>query len=522
MNIVVGSGPSGVACAHALLERGEKVCLVDAGLTLEPERQALIARMRAQTPAEWSADDLDRVKHGMQANKGGVLLKRLFGSDFVYRGPAEHVVTSSTKAALTPSFAQGGLSNVWGAALLPYTAGDLAGWPVSLAEMAPHYEAVMKLTPLAGRHDALEEILPLYGEPATLPMSRQARTLCSSLEKHAGALRTRGVHFGAARLAVRAAQPGREGCVTCGLCMYGCPYDYIYNSAHTLARLRERPGFSYVPGVIITHVEETGGETRVSGYSLQGGEPWSMKAERAFLASGVLPSSKIVLHSREAYERPLHILDSQYYLFPMLQAQRTPRVREEALYTLSQLFLELLEPAISPHTIHLQVYSYNELIGQAMKETLGPLGFDWLVRELENRMLIVQGYLHSDHSSRLRIELHRGERAGELRVEPEANPRTGRLVRKVVRKLAGLSPTLGALPLEPMLQITPPGRGFHSGGTLPMRANPGEFETDPLGRLPGWERIHVVDSSVFPTIPATTITMSVMANAHRIATAVAQ
>jgi choline dehydrogenase-like flavoprotein len=28
--------------------------------------------------------------------------------------------------------------------------------------------------------------------------------------------------------------------------------------------------------------------------------------------------------------------------------------------------------------------------------------------------------------------------------------------------------------------------------------------------------VHVIDSSVFPTIPATTITLSVMANAYRI------
>jgi choline dehydrogenase-like flavoprotein len=55
-----------------------------------------------------------------------------------------------------------------------------------------------------------------------------------------------------------------------------------------------------------------------------------------------------------------------------------------------------------------------------------------------------------------------------------------------------------------------------------MRENPGEYETDRLGRPGGWERIHVVDSSVFPSIPATTITMSVMANAHRIGAAVCE
>jgi choline dehydrogenase-like flavoprotein len=42
-----------------------------------------------------------------------------------------------------------------------------------------------------------------------------------------------------------------------------------------------------------------------------------------------------------------------------------------------------------------------------------------------------------------------------------------------------------------------------------------------LGRPAGWRRIHLVDASVFPTIPATTITYTAMANAHRIAAAAA-
>jgi choline dehydrogenase-like flavoprotein len=50
-----------------------------------------------------------------------------------------------------------------------------------------------------------------------------------------------------------------------------------------------------------------------------------------------------------------------------------------------------------------------------------------------------------------------------------------------------------------------------------MRREPGKFETDVLGRPAGFNRVHVVDSTVLPTIPATTITFTVMANARRIA-----
>jgi choline dehydrogenase-like flavoprotein len=50
-----------------------------------------------------------------------------------------------------------------------------------------------------------------------------------------------------------------------------------------------------------------------------------------------------------------------------------------------------------------------------------------------------------------------------------------------------------------------------------MRAQPSRFESDRWGRPYGFERVHVVDATVFPSIPSGPITISVMANAHRIA-----
>jgi len=90
------------------------------------------------------------------------------------------------------------------------------------------------------------------------------------------------------------------------------------------------------------------------------------------------------------------------------------------------------------------------------------------------------------------------------------------MIRRVLAKLRRHCFQFGAWPLGPMLQVSEPGRGFHSGGSFPMRERPGELETDTLGRLSGWQRTHIVDASVLPDIPATQITFSVMANAHRI------
>jgi hypothetical protein len=72
--------------------------------------------------------------------------------------------------------------------------------------------------------------------------------------------------------------------------------------------------------------------------------------------------------------------------------------------------------------------------------------------------------------------------------------------------------------------LTPgiPGDGNHAGAVFPMRDNPGELETDRLGRLTTLKRTHIVDSSVFSTVPAASPTYTIMANAYRIGAGASQ
>ena len=55
------------------------------------------------------------------------------------------------------------MSNVWGAAMMPFLDSDVDEWPFKLSALAPHYAAVLQLTGLAACHDKLEELLsPLH------------------------------------------------------------------------------------------------------------------------------------------------------------------------------------------------------------------------------------------------------------------------------------------------------------------------------------------------------------------------
>ena len=516
MHCVIGSGPAGVACAKALLARGATVRMLDAGLELEPERVQVVRQCAGSKPSAWNPGQIATLKSGMTADAKGVPLKLVFGSDFPYRETVEKIPWRNRGAGLKPSLALGGLSNVWGAAMLPYRDSDIADWPVKNAELAQHYRAVAEFTGLAAQRDDLEEIFPLHcPNPGWLQSSRQADLLFKNLNRQRDTLRERGWRFGRSRLAVRAnASASGGGCIRCGFCMYGCPYGCIYNSADTVRELRAEKNFTYQRDVIVTAVRENSGKVFLDGFHRETRAPLAFEVDRAYLAAGVIPTAQIILRSQAAYDRPLVLRDSQYFLFPLLLARRTRNVRTEALYTLSQLFIELNNPKISRRSVHLQIYTYSDIIGQAVRASLGPLKL--FARQLEERMVVVQGYLHSDDSSTMAMTLKRDGERDFLQLDAQPNPAARRTVQKVLRELLSQTRRLGGMVVPPMLQLTEPGRSFHCGGSIPMREKPQNFESDLLGRPRGWSRVHAVDASVLPAVPATTITFSVMANAHRI------
>lgn len=508
MHYVIGSGPAGVSCASALLARGEAVTMLDAGITLEPAAQAALDAMGRQERSAWDARVLADWRQ-MEAGSG-VPRKLSYGSGFAYRGAGEFAPVQSRRAEISPSFALGGLSNVWGAAVLPYRQDDLEAWPIRRDALAPYYAKVLEFMPLAAEIDDLSGTFPLYTD-RFLPhdASSQARRLLAALERHRARLAAGGVTFGRARLAVRSRSGSGRDCVYCGMCMFGCPYELIYNSAQTLAELRRDPNFRYVGGKFVERVEESTDGVAVQARAVDGGELTVYEAGRVFLGCGPIPTTKILMESLGVEERIMR--DSQYFLAPLLQLRASGATAED-LHTLTQLFIEINDARVSERTVHLQVYTFNAAYEDELRRRFGRLYPLIPSGAILNRMLVLQGFLHSDDSARVRVRL----KAGKLRLGASKGRRARRVINRVMRKLVWLAPRLGVAPLRPLLNVEAPGKGFHSGGTFPMRARPGPGECDTLGRPYGLRRVHAIDSSTFPSIPATTITLSIMANAYRI------
>jgi choline dehydrogenase-like flavoprotein len=523
---IIGSGPTGVSAAKALLDRGLRVTMLDAGVTLEKSKQIALDQTSSSSPGDWNRSDLEDFKSGTKATAKGIALKLAYGSDFPYRG-GEQFISQNGDIGIVPSLAQGGLSNVWGAAMLPYLPEDTSDWPINIRELDPHYRAVLGFTGLAAHDDDLADKFPLFIQPHNeLRTGSVVRSLLDDLKANRDELAKHDIVFGHSRLAV--AERNRHGapCAACRLCMYGCPLGLIYNSADTLAVLREHPNFTYRQNVVVKTFREVGAHIEIKAYRLSTHEDLQFQASRLLIAAGTLATTRLVLESLEATNASVTFKDSQYFLLPLLR-NRAPADfdRDEPEHTLSQAFIEIFDREVSEKSVHLQVYGYNDLYRDAIRNTAGPLfGLGKpIVEPFLKRFVLLQCYLHSDYSHEIEARLlpRDAEAAtARLALTVKRNQKTEATVGRVIKKLRSVKSFTRATPLRALLKMGSPGRGFHTGGSLPMRLQPGEFQTDLLGTPHGCSRVHVVDSSVFPSVPASTITLTAMANAHRIASQV--
>lgn len=483
MIIVVGSGPSGIAAATALLKRGCDVTMLDGGLTL------------AKNKNNNFIDPKIKLSHG---------------SDYAYSEVKNHLnIIEDKNINCLPSFAQGGLSNVWGSVTEFYKAKEIVNWPINISEFAPHFAAIEKiLNPAISKEEASDNSLNTYNS------SPQAKALLDHWRKNKNLLHN--LHFGTAKLATKFSNSEAEFCTYCGSCQHGCPLDLIYSARHSLSDLMKNPGFTYVSNCIVDNLRETNSTVEVNTYDLSTRNSKKYIAKQVFLGCGPIISSKLILEAIGKFNQKISFLDSTHFLLPSLMRQRLRNSDQESLHTLAQLYLKLQDENISNHEINLQLYTFMDHYLIPLKSVLKkayPL-FQLALSPLTDRLLAIQGHLNSSDSHGFTMFLDHNR---NINLNSVINTKTKKIIQKLAKKLNDDNKELGLRPIKSFLSISKIGRSFHHGGSMPMRSDPNENESDIFGKAYGLQRIHIIDATIFPSIPAGSITPTIMANAHRIA-----
>jgi choline dehydrogenase-like flavoprotein len=519
--LVIGSGPAAAGVTLAALAAGDiEVCIVDMGEDLEPDKQTLLDEFGGQTPSSWPQEVSAQLTQQPQAEVAGELpQKRLFGSNYPFRDRGQLVgltaADGGNKYTVSPAF--GGFSNVWGAQIMPFSERTFDMWPVDYADLVPHYQKILAEIPFAGADDDYSRLFPLLEPADPLPrLSPPSSAALNRYSRHRDKVQARGVTVGEARLALQA-----PACIECGLCLTGCPHGLIYSSSHTLGPLIRKGLVQHRPGHLVEQVGEDEAGPWALARHVASGEPVTLRADRVFIACGGIGSTRLVAGSVRPNIRRIEMEESVQMVLPFLSARSKPDPRTESTFTLNQfnILVEYGRPGLDLAQFHM--YPYNPAFEDALP---GPIrNVESLKRGVLKRTVAALGYLPSWHSPKIGLALTAAPAGGlpAVTLSSVPNPATRPTLARVFSKLLATAPALDLWPGLPVLSLSGPAKSYHFGGSFPHvpgKPRPGALETDTLGRVAEWDRVHLVDGAVFPSVPATTFTLTVMANAHRIAT----
>lgn len=521
--LIVGAGPAAAGAALALTKvPGVSVEVLDVGGRLEADHDAARSRMAVSEPNRWSSHDVTTIRQTAVATEAHrIPEKRIFGSDFPFRnfGQLDHLRSDGDVNSHVISGAYGGFSNTWGAQTMVFSEATFNDWPFPRRDLEIDYRAILATIPYSAESDDLAEFFPLWGDADALPpLSEEPDRILRAYERRRLHVRRRGVLLGKARLALR----GRD-CVSCGLCLTGCPYSLIYSASQTFDELVLDGRVVYRGGYLALKVGEEDGRPSVTARSLSSGDVETFHADKVFLACGALGTTRLVAQSLGLWTKPIHVLESAQFLVPFLSIRAIARLSQDNTFTLNQFNMILPFDEAGRDLVQIHGYPYNDAMDDALPPLLKLPVFKGLGKTLLKRLTVGLGYLPSWWSPGFDVafEPPRAEAGvAEMSLTPSAENHTvaQQMLKSVTRRLVSATSSLGIIPVVPQISLSAPAKSYHFGGTFPhARAPVAGSQSDLLGRVHPWRHIHLVDASVFPTVPATTFTLSIMANAHRIA-----
>jgi choline dehydrogenase-like flavoprotein len=524
--IVVGSGFGGALAAKVLVEAGWRVLMLERG------------RWVARGPENWTPEGVGQLTEH-------------------YSLEAPYLADPAGPRALGAYHCVGGPSVFYGGVSLRFREHDFepdpaitdssgAAWPIRYPDLEPYYDQAERIIGVAGT-EGDDPTAP----PRSAPYPFPAADLAPVSRRIERAARSLGLHPFRLPLAINhQAQPGRSACIACSTCDgFACALGAKNDLATTVLQPLLTRGLRLQAETVVTRLLHDGRRvTGVEAVPLAGGAPTVYRAREVVLAAGAMATPHLLLASGLERLNPAGDLVGRYLMrhyneiifgiFP------TPPDREGRFHKqlgIHDLYLGARgrEDAGSQGRRSLRPSVPASLRPRALAPALtGPIGaiqqlptppvalvkaelprllapvLAPLVRNLTGLLVMAEDQPQYDNRvlldtasprdrwglPRLRIRFRHSARdlaAGEVLI---------RTARRVLRKAGAIAWYRHKIHTF-----------SHGVGTVRMGGDPATSVLDADGRFRGMENLTVTDASVFPTSAAVNPSLTIAANALRMA-----
>lgn len=512
--IVVGSGPAGVSAAFPLVESGLRVLMVDGGETPGigvPDTEYLTARTSDPRQWEWM---LGRGYQALRTPNATSPKFRAPTLEYVFRGFAEANRIEAEGFTPVGSLAVGGLSNAWGCGVARFSGSDLEGFPFPEETLAPSFEAVARRIGISGR--TRDDLSDFFGVDSwaqkPIPMDALHERLERKYLRHRRALTGGGFRLGRARLAVLSEPESsqRQPCSQQGFCLWGCAREALYSARYELRQLARHPTFHHRSGFVVDRLQRDGHGWRVCGHSRRNGSGEAFVGSSVVMAAGTLATTSVLMRSLPGFtETRLLALPMAAFVLWLPAFLGTTRTQASGLAQLAFTLDGAPSGTICGFTFSTHALPVAEFVRHAPLARRHALR---LFRALLSSTIVANCFFPG-RLSQNRMTLRPD---GSVRVIGGATPGLPGELAWARTRLRAAFGRAGAVLLPATFTPGQTGSDAHYAGTVPMRRHPEIGESTAEGEVLGLPGVYVADASSFPSLPAKSHTLALMACADRV------
>jgi len=490
---VVGSGASALGVISGLLDLGidAEIIIFDYGNdeNLDPPENL---------PPDQAENFYDKIYKKIRENH-----------PFKFPPPKTHFgnqiprISVEGKIKIYKSNSFGGLTNYWGATMLPFTEREMQKWPISADDLLKHYQAISDLVGISGRPDMIDEYFlhSFVNRPQIKNLSIFEGLLGTvNSSDIQGKFRIRA---GLNRCAVETRQGKENFCPYSGDSLAGCFRKSIFSPRFIFDKLIRQGKVKLIKSQVRKILPDS---RKIEIIIKDGARLTTEKFDKIFLCAGCTSSTEIVLRSF-GISKSLIMLDNAVYNFPIFYFGRKQALTDNAYFGLSNLLLSCMPKNNNGYFAQIQIYPNSDYLWRYNTPLkLWPF-VKSIIRASRSRIVWARLYVHSDISQAYSLALVNDQ----LKITVAKVANRGDYIKSVISDIRKAVNKNGFYfpQFPPILEKS----NSHYAGTLPFGnkvlpvASSGEIAAG----------IYLSDSSIFPEQPAVSPTFTIMANARRIA-----
>lgn len=458
--VVLGSGLNAISTIHGitdnLKENGKKIYVVDAGLTNNNDLKISNLSSNIKMPSP---------KFKIQANH------------FVYSSFKGMLNITEKGFEVIGSLAKGGLSNIWGATIQPYSNNELSKFPYTYKEINSVYIKIYQI--LTGYKDKAF----INNDIGNNEFLMWDPLLAINTKKNSSSCYLKSCD---------------NGCIYCN--------KNIFNSKDEIDNFINLNKIEYMSGLFIKSIMKVNGFYIIKCIELDSNEIISIKASSIYCCLGSISTSKIILGmSEEDDETPLlSTPGGSFFIFSYKNFHKNNNGILSLKSFAGGLGNSKYEGNIFPFSKNLVCVYFGESLGSILNFIFR--------RFLFSKLFIANIYFDSDMSSSTIIKNN-----NRLIINSKTTWKLKLFFKKAVSviKKEFLHKGLLVIPFSKKLML--PGQDIHYGGSAPMKKNPEKNQCNFNGELKGYQNFYITDASSLPFLASKGQSFNSMVNSYYIA-----